>query len=79
MFLNKLANVIYTKGTASEDRQITIIHYDSGRILWFGKAKESKFWKDCSRWLVMEVLIDSSTLKDEAVPVCNRDKIITVY
>ena len=43
MFLNKLANVIYTKGTVSEDRQITIIHYDSGRILWFGKAKELKF------------------------------------
>lgn len=79
MFLNKLANVIYTKGTASEDRKITIIHYDSGRILWFGKAKELKFWKDCSKWLVMEVLIDSDTAEEDDIPVCNRGKIITVY
>ena len=79
MFLNKLANVIYTKGTVSEDRQITIIHYDSGRILWFGKAKELKFWKDCSRWLVMEVLIDLSTSEEKDIPAYNRGKVITVY
>lgn len=78
MFLNKLANVIYTKGTVSEDRIITIRRYDSGHILWQGKAKELKFWKDCSRWLVMEVLIDL-TSKEKEVPVYNRDKIITVY
>lgn len=78
MFLNKLANDIYIKGTASEDRQIIIKHYVSGHILWFGKAKELKFWKNCSQWLVMEVLIDLST-SEEDIPVYNRGKIITVY
>ena len=41
MFLKDLANIIYQKGTASENTKITVRHYlDKHNVIWKGIAKD---------------------------------------
>ena len=44
MFLNKIANIIYEKGTSSENTLITVKIHTDKRTLWNGKAKDLKNW-----------------------------------
>lgn len=75
MFLEKVAEIIYEEGTASANRNITVIHHNERRVLWQGKAKDLKNMKP-KNWLVVEILVDQS---DNSTTVeGNKAKIITV-
>ena len=76
MRLDKIANIIYEECTASENRKITVKD-QRGFILWQGKAKDLSSYADWKGWLVLEILIDPSSL-DNAVDY-NKGKIIMVY
>lgn len=76
MRLDKIANIIYEECTASENRKITVKD-QRGFILWQGKAKDLSSYADGKSWLVLEILIDPSSL-DNAVDY-NKGKIIMVY
>jgi hypothetical protein len=76
MRLDKIANIIYEECTASENRKITVKD-QRGFILWQGKAKDLSSYADGKGWLVLEILIDPSSL-DNAVDY-NKGKIIMVY
>ena len=76
MRLDKIANIIYEECTASENRKITVKD-QRGFILWQGKAKDLSSYADGKGWLVLEILIDPSSLEN-AVDY-NKGKIIMVY
>lgn len=77
MLLSKLANIIYRKGTGSEDTAITVKTHRTGEILWRGPAKDlKKFTKPNHGWFVVEIRIDHD---DNSNPYdYNKGKIITV-
>lgn len=76
MYLKDLANVVFVKGTASEDTKIKVASYADKRILWEGKAKELKDWERIGGWIIVEVLIDFDNTEEPAD--YNKGKIITV-
>lgn len=76
MHLKDLANIVFVKGTASENAKIKVISYADKRILWEGKAKELKDWERIGGWIVVEVLIDFGDTEEPAD--YNKGKIITV-
>lgn len=77
MLFKKLADIIYIKGTASEDTHITVKLHGTGAILWSGPAKFlKKYTKKHAGWIVVEVLIDKDDPSN--CPDYNKGKIITV-
>ena len=79
MYLNKVADIICEKDTASENTSISVKTHTDKRTLWNGKAKDLKNWtKDNKGWIVVEVLIDTANKSDSMIPDYNRGKIITV-
>ena len=77
MFIEKIANIIYEKGTASENTNITVKTHNDNRVLWNGKAKELREWtKTNNGWIVVEILIDMADKRN--IPDYNKGKIITV-
>lgn len=80
MKLEDVAKVIYVAGTESENRKIEVVNYNTGEVLWMGKAYDLKYWKRLWGWDVVEILVDHS--EDETngrkIPDHNKGKIITV-
>lgn len=76
MYLKALANIVFVKGTASENTKIKVVSYADKRTLWDGKAKELKDWERIGGWIVVEVLIDFGDTEEPAD--YNKSKIITV-
>lgn len=82
MFLEHVANIIYTPKTDSENRLITVKTYRDNRVLWKGKAKELARWvkenhcRFVGGWIVVEILIDTSDKRE--MPDYNKGKVITV-
>ena len=76
MFLKDLVNIIYQKGTASENTKITVRHYlDKHNIIWKGIAKDlCKMRLD--GWNVVQILIDETD--DTNTISYNKGKIIEV-
>lgn len=76
IYLRDIINLIYTKGTASEDTHITVLQHGTNMLLWEGKAKDLKNMPNIqSGWLIVEIHIDENDLH----PVdYNKGKIITV-
>ena len=77
MYLKDLSKIIYDEGTASENRDIVVKTHSEGKELWKGKAKDLQSMDNIGGWLVVEVLIDESTEKED-IPDYNWGKIITV-
>ena len=76
MFLKDLANIIYQKGTASENTKITVRHYlDKHNIIWKGIAKDLYKMK-LNGWIVVQILIDETD--DNTIISYNNGKIIEV-
>ena len=79
MFLNKLAGIIYEDGTSSENLPVTVkVYNDPERILWKGLAVDLKSYRDSSKWIVVEILVDKTDGRSDSAPDWNRGKIITV-
>ena len=77
MFIEKIANIIYEKGTESENTNITVKTYNDNRVLWNGKAKELREWtKTNNGWIVVEILIDMADKRN--IPDYNKGKVIIV-
>lgn len=76
MFLKDLANIIYQKGTASENTKITIRqHFDKYSIIWKGIAKDL-YKMRLDGWIVVQILIDETD--DTTTVSYNKGKIIEV-
>ena len=76
MFLKDLANIIYQKGTASENTKITVRHYlDKHNIIWKGIAKDL-YKMRLDGWSVVQILIDETD--DTNTISYNKGKIIEV-
>lgn len=77
MRLDKVAKIIYEKGTASEHREI-LVKDQHKVILWHGEAKDLYAFAAGKSWSVLEIVVNSNTL-NKNIPDYNRGKIITVY
>jgi hypothetical protein len=77
MRLDKLAKIIYEKGTASEHREI-LVKDQHKVILWHGKAKDLYAFAAGKSWSVLEIVVDRNA-PNENIPDYNKGKIITVY
>lgn len=81
MFLKDIAPIIYTKGTASENMPIKVIHATNKNVLWKGKAKDLEIYTSRFKkggWIIEEILVDTSGEIPEGIPRYNLGKIITV-
>ena len=76
MFLKDLANIIYQKGTASENTKITVRYYlDKHNVIWKGVAKDLCKMR-LNGWNVVQILIDET---DNTNTISyNKGKIIEV-
>ena len=77
MYLKDLSKIIYDEGTASENRDIVVKTHSEGKVLWEGKAKDLQSMDNIGGWLVVEILINESTEKED-IPDYNWGKVITV-
>ena len=76
MFLKDLVNIIYQKGTASENTKITVRHYlDKHNIIGKGIAKDL-YKMRLDGWNVIQILIDETD--DTNTIIYNNCKIIEV-
>ena len=82
MRLKELTKIIYEKGTASENRKITVVTMQ-GEILWRGVARKLTQFAKMNDWFVCEMLVDESDIIDEESGFektrYNKGKVIVVY
>ena len=79
MIIRDLAKVICEPDSAEENIRITVKTME-GRTLWQGKAKDLKLQIQLYNWLVVEMLVDETSVSNhmDNIPRYNWGKILIV-